>query len=199
MRRFAFVVFRIGVTLAYGLNQLRSPALIRGFLPVLMLGYTTLAAPAQYNFRTESIRTTRSHLQGSIMPSGALVIPNTIDGRSHRIGTWLLCCTSLTSVTIPTASQHLAEAFYGCTALASVKIPTASQHRRRAFMGARSDIVTIPTASQASETWRSLVRGLTSVTSRQRHSIGNMRSRLHWLTPSRSRQRHSIREYAFYG
>ena len=55
---------------------------MRGLLPLLMLGGMTLAAPAQYQFRTEiNPDGTLTVYKGTFCPYYALVIPDVIDGR----------------------------------------------------------------------------------------------------------------------
>ncbi|MBL9126487.1 MAG: leucine-rich repeat domain-containing protein, partial [Verrucomicrobiales bacterium] len=124
--------------------------LMRGFLPLLMLCGATLAARGQYQFGTQvNPDGTLTVYRGAAEPSGALVIPGTIDGRTvavigerafgdcprlteilipptvFKIRRWAFSnCIGLTEVTIPASVSVLERgAFTGCTGLSRMVIP----------------------------------------------------------------------------
>ena len=124
--------FGVGATLRPGFESTvpRRGHILR-FLPVLMLGWMALAAHAQYQFRTEvnpdGTLTVYKTLKewGAGCPTGALTIPDTLDGRSvTSIGDAAFSgCTGLTSITIPDGVTSIGDwAFIGCISLTTATI-----------------------------------------------------------------------------
>ena len=147
-----------------------SRSLLRGILPLLILGASVLRVNAEQSgdfvyFEYGGI----AHISGYRGAGGAVVIPSVLNGTPVRVIYFnaFANITNVTSVIIPDGVTSIEpSAFGGCTGLTSVTIPnTVTQIRSSAFTGCSAlKSVTIPSSVTTLEFSAFRASGLTSVT-----------------------------------